>query len=284
MPRRRKRLEAASFELPVEELRRAGFSHATAVWSRDVLIADGRSPLVTVQFASEQAGLLGGIDEAIAVLKVGLDDWTQLTVHALYDGDRIDADETVMTVEGRFEQFAHLAQLCIGVLSRRTRVSTNARALVEAARPKPVMTLPARNDHWLLQRGDALAAQIGGTLQLTGGAQAARTQPPLLLVPHALVASYGGDTVAAVRAALAHTPERVLLVVPVDYDNDCVATALAVARSQEARVWGVQLGTSDHLVDRSIIPEMGGVVPSAVHPGLMWNVANALDAEGCGVM
>jgi nicotinate phosphoribosyltransferase len=282
MPRRRKRLDTGSFDLPAEELRRGGYTHASALWARDVLIADGRSPVVTVQFSSEQSGLLGGIDEAIATLKVAVEDWSQLTAHALYDGDRIDADETVMTVEGRYEQFAHVAPLCIGVLSRRTRVSTNARALVEAARPKPVMILPARNDHWLLHRGDALAAQIGGTMQLTGAAQPSRTQPPLMLVPHALVASYGGDTVAAVRAALAHTPDRVMLVVPIDYDNDCVATALAVARSQEARVWGVQLATSDHLVDRSIIPQMGGFVPTGVNPRLIWNVRNALDAEGFG--
>jgi nicotinate phosphoribosyltransferase len=282
MPRRRKRLDAASFELPAEELRLGGFSHATAVWARDVLIADNRSPLVTVQFASEQSGLLGGIDEAIAVLKVGVEDWSQLSVQALYDGDRIEADETVMTVDGRFDQFAQLAPLCVGVLSRRTRVTTNARNLVEAARPKPVMTLPARNDHWLLQRGDALAAQIGGTMQLTGAAQTSRTQPPLMLVPHALVAAYGGDTVAAVRACVAHTSDRTMLVVPVDYDNDSVATALNVARSQESRVWGVQLATSEHLVDQSIIPVMGGFVPTGVNPRLVWSVRNALDAEGFG--
>jgi nicotinate phosphoribosyltransferase len=282
MPRRRKRLDAASFDLPAEQLRRGDFSHPTAVWARDVLIADGRSPLVTVQFSSEQSGLLGGIDEAIAVVKVGVEDWSQLTVHALYDGDRIDADETVMTVDGRFDQFAQLAPLCVGVLSRRTRVTTNARALVEAARPKPVMTLPARNDHWLLHRGDALAAQIGGTMQLTGAAQTSRSQPPLMLVPHALVAAYLGDTVAAVRACVAHTPDRTLLVVPVDYDNDSVATALAVARSQESRVWGVQLSTSEHLVDQSIISTMGGFVPTGVNPRLVWNVRNALDAEGFG--
>jgi nicotinate phosphoribosyltransferase len=282
MPRRRKRLDAASFELPADELRRGAFSHATAAWARDVLVADGRAPLVTVQFASEQPGLLGGIDESIAVLKVGVEDWSQLTVHALYDGDRIDADETVMTVDGRFDQFAHLAPLCVGVLSRRTRVSTNARALVEAARPKPVMTLPARNDHWLLHRGDVLAAQIGGTMHLTGAAQSSRTQPPLMLVPHGLVAAYGGDTVAAVRACVTHTPDHTMLVVPVDYDNDSVATALAVARSQESRVWGVQLATSEHLVDQSIIPVMGGFVPTGVNPRLVWNVRNALDAEGFG--
>src|SRR5215212_6619566 len=282
MPRRRKRLDAASFDLPVEGLRRGDFSHATTVWARDVLIADGRSPLVTVQFASEQSGLLGGIDEAVAVLQVGVEDWSQLSVEALYDGDRIEADETVMTVDGRFDQFAHLSPLCVGVLSRRTRVSTNARGLVEAARPKPVMTLPARNDHWLLQRGDAFAAQLGGTMQLTGAAQNSRSQPPLMLVPHALVAAYGGDTVAAVRACVAHTPDRVMLVVPVDYDNDSVATSLAVARSQESRVWGVQLATSEHLVDQSILSVMGGFVPTGVNPQLVWNVRNALDAEGFG--
>ena len=283
MPRRRKRLDPSNFDLPADDLRAGGFAHATAVWARDVLAADGRSPLVTVQFSSEQSGLLGGIDEAIALLKVGTDDWLQFVVHALYDGDRINADETVMTIEGRYERFAHLAQLCVGVLARRTRVSTNARALVEAARPKPVMMLPARNDHWRLHRGDVLAAQIGGTLQLTGTAQSAsRTQPPLMLVPHALVAAYGGDTVAAVRACVAHTPDDVLLVVPVDYDNDSVATALGVARSQESRVWGVQLATSEHLVDRSIIPEMGGFVPTGVNAHLVWNVRNALDAEGFG--
>jgi nicotinate phosphoribosyltransferase len=216
------------------------------------------------------------------VLKVGVEDWSQLTVHALYDGDRIDADETVMTVDGRFDQFAHLTPLCVGVISRRTRVTTNARTLVEAARPKPVMTLPARNDHWLLQRGDALAAQIGGTMQLTGAVQSSRSQPPLMLVPHALVAAYGGDTVAAVRACVAHTPDKTLLVVPADYDNDSVNTALAVARSQESRVWGVQLATSEHLVDQSIIPEMGGFLPTGVNPHLVRNVRNALDAEGFG--
>ncbi len=109
-------------------------------------------------------------------------------------------------------------------------------------------------------------------MQLSGAAQSSRTQPPLMLVPHALVAAYLGDTVAAVRACVAHTPDRTMLVVPVDYDNDSVATALAVARTQESRVWGVQLATSEHLVDQSIIPVMGGFVPTGVNPHLVWNV------------
>jgi len=236
-----------------------------------------------MQIVSEAAGLLGGTDEAIALLRVASDDWGALVVHALYDGDRIEAGEAVLTIEGELPRFAHLAPLCLGVLARRTRVATNARALADAARPKPVMMLPARSEHWLVQQGDAQAAMIGGLHLLDGRTlPGARGAVPLILVPHTLVAAYGGDAVAAVRACVEHTAEELRLVVPVDYENDAVATALAVAHSQEARLWGVQLATSERLVDRSIIPQMGAFVPTGVNPPLVWNVRNALDAEGYG--
>ena len=282
-PRRRKRIDAAAFALPVEEVRRGTFAHPTALLARDVLIADGRSPVATVQIVAEHAGILGGTDEVIALLRVGVDDWSQLAVQALYDGDRVEAGEPVLTVEGDLTRYVHLVPLCLGVLSRRTRVTTNARLLTEAARPKPVMMLPARNDHWLVQPGDVVAALIGGVQTLTGRrATLARGAAPLVLVPHALVAAYGGDTVAAVRACVEHTPDDLRLVVPVDYRNDAVGTALAVARAQDVRLWGVQLATSERLVDASIIPQMGAFVPTGVNPPLVWNVRNALDAEGFG--
>ena len=65
MPRRRKRLDPSAFALPVEELRRGAFSPATALLAREVPVADGRSPQVTVQITSEHHGLLGGTDEAL---------------------------------------------------------------------------------------------------------------------------------------------------------------------------------------------------------------------------
>ena len=281
-PRRRKRLDPASFALPVEELRRGTFSHASALLARDVLIADGRSPTVIVQIVSEQDGPVAGCDETIALLRAGVDDWSQVSVHALYDGDVVEAGESVMTIEGELPRFAHLAALCIGILSRRTRVMMNARELAEAARPKPVIAMPPRHDHPFVLPGDALAAQVGGVFTLPARGAAARVMPPLALLPHALIAAYGGDTVAAVRACLAHTSEEVRLVVPVDYCNDAVATALAVAHAEEDRLWGVQLATSDRLVDTSIIPHMGAFVPTGVNAPLVWNVRNALDAEGFG--
>jgi nicotinate phosphoribosyltransferase len=283
VPRRRKRLDPSAFPFSVEQFRRDAFGHQAGIWARAVLLADGRSPQVTIQITAEHDGVLSGTDEVIGFLKTVVDDWSGIAVNSLYDGDRVEAGEAVMTIAGAYERFAHLAPLCLGVLSRRTRVATNARLLAEAARPKPVVTVPARNDHFLMHPGDAQAAQIGGVHPLSGAVQPpGRNQPRLQLVPHALVAAYGGDTVAAVRACIAHTQTGEMLVVPVDYENDSVATALAVARSQEAHVWGVQVATSEHLVDRSIIAQMGTFEPAGVNPQLVWNVRNALDAEGFG--
>jgi nicotinate phosphoribosyltransferase len=101
-------------------------------------------------------------------------------------------------------------------------------------------------------------------------------------VPHALIAAYGGDTVAATRAVAAVTPKDVPLIALVDYENDCVATSLAVARALDDRLWAVRLDTPEFMVDRSVIPQMGSFRPTGVNPALVWNVRNALDTEGFG--
>ena len=55
-----------------------------------------------MQVFQKKDAYLGGMDEAIAILKLCSHDWDGLTVHALYDGDRIEPWETVMTIEGDY--------------------------------------------------------------------------------------------------------------------------------------------------------------------------------------
>ena len=55
-------------------------------------------------------------------------------MHALYDGDRIEPWETVMAIEGDYTLFAHLETVYLGVLARRTLISTNVTQVLEAAR------------------------------------------------------------------------------------------------------------------------------------------------------
>ena len=89
-------------------------------------------------------------------------------------------------------------------------------------------------------------------------------------------------TRSARRQAFAEHCPGVDLIALVDYENDCVRTSLEVARALEGRLWGVRLDTSENLVDKSVIPQMGTFRPTGVNPQLVWNVRNALDAEGFG--
>ena len=282
MPRRRKRLDPALFQLPVDEIRQGFFTDKYFERTRELLRADAHSPRVLMQVTGKSPGYLSGIDEAIAILKLCAEDWGSLTVSALYEGDEFEAWDTVMTIEGPYECFAHLETLYLGVLGRRTRICTNTRRLVEAARPKPVLFFGARQDFWGAQAGDGYAAHAGGATSVSTDAQASLFGGSGIgTVPHSLIAAYGGDTVRASRAFATHVP-GVDLIALVDYENDCVRTSLEVARALEGRLWGVRLDTSENLVDKSVIPQMGAFKPTGVNPPLVWNVRNALDAEGFG--
>ncbi len=277
----RVRLDPEIFNLPVEKMRAGYYSDKYFVRAREVLIADGRRPHVVMQVFCKAQAYLGGIDEAIAILKLCSFSWDELTVRALFDGQPIAPYETVMTIEGPYDAIAHLETLYLGVLARRTRVGTNTRLVVDAARPKDVMFFPARHDHWLVQTGDGWAAHIAGAIGVSTDAQASWWgSEGVGTVPHGIIAAYGGDTVLATRKFMDYMPEDTLLISLVDFENDCVGTSLAVARALGPRLFGVRLDTSETLVDQSVIPQMGAFFPTGVNPQLVWNVRRALDREG----
>jgi nicotinate phosphoribosyltransferase len=287
-PRRRKRLEPAAFNLPVEQIRQGYYSDVYFVRAREVLRQDKRSPAVVLQFTGKHGGWLGGIDEAIATLKLCVDDWSALTVQALYEGDRYDDWDTVLTIEGPYDAFAHLETVCLGSLGRRTRICTNAKLVCEAAQSKHVMFFGARADTFAAQTGDGYSAMVGGVKLMSTEAQASLFGGKTVgTIPHALIAACGGDTVKATRR-FAETMDAagggVDVIALVDYDNDSVKTSLDVARALEDRLWGVRLDTAETMVDKSVVSQMGGFPPTGVNAQLVWNVRNALDAEGFGAV
>jgi nicotinate phosphoribosyltransferase len=204
----------------------------------------------------------------------------ELQVAALRDGDRVDAWEPVIEVTGPYRLLAHLESVYLGVLARRTLVASNVRRVVSAADGKPVLFFADRFDHWATQGGDGYAAFVGGAEGVATDAQAAWWgERGLGTIPHALIATFGGDTVAAV-AAFARQFPGVPLIALVDFHNDSVATSLACARAFGERLWGVRLDTSGTMVDRSLWPEMGDFVPTGVNRRLVEKVRDALDGEG----
>jgi len=278
---RRTRLPPEIFDLPVEKMREGYYTDAYFNSTREVLRADRRHPRVVMQVFQKKRAVLGGMDEAIAILKLCAEDWEELTVHALYDGDDLAPYETVLTIEGDYTLFAHLETVYLGVLARRTLVSTNVRRVVEAANGKTILFFPARHDHYRVQTGDGYAAHVAGAIGVSSDAQASWWGGKGIgTVPHALIAAYGGNTVLAASKFAEHADPDANVVVLVDFENDSVRTTLEVARALGPRLWGVRLDTSSTLVDRSLWAEMGYFDPRGVNPRLVEKVREALDAEG----
>jgi nicotinate phosphoribosyltransferase len=281
-PRRRKRIDPAAFRLPVDEIKSGVYTDAYFTRAREVLRQEKRSPTVVMQFTGKDEGWVSGVDEAVAMIKLCADDWSALTVQALYEGDSYEGWDTVLAVEGPYESFGFLETLCLGVLGRRTRICTNAKMLCEAAQSKPVMFFGARDDVYATQPGDGYAAMVGGVKLVSTPAQASLFGGSAVgTIPHALIAAFGGDTVKATRR-FAEAIQGVDVIALVDYDNDCVKSSVDVARAFDGQLWGVRLDTAENMVDKSIVPQMGTFRPTGVNANLVWNVRNALDAEGFG--
>src|SRR4051794_41788392 len=126
-----------------------------------------------MQVFQKKYSVLGGVDEAIAVLKLCSEDWGALDVHALHEGDEVEPHETVMTIEGDYRLFAHLETVYLGCMARRTLVMRNVREVVEAAGGKQILFFPARHDHWLVPTGGGRAAPVARADGVPPHAQAA---------------------------------------------------------------------------------------------------------------
>jgi nicotinate phosphoribosyltransferase len=284
------RLHPSIFRLPVDRIRQGYYSDQYFVYTKALLEAEDHHPRVVMQVFQKKESVLGGIDEAIAVLKLcsgyeqdgaWVPGWNYLEVHALREGDQITPRETVMTIEGDYSLFAHLETVYLGSLARRSLIMRNVLEVVEAARGKQIFYFPARHDHWLVQTGDGWSAHVAGAIGVSTDAQASWWGGRGIgTVPHGLIAAYAGDTVKAAQVFADRYHDEMNVTVLVDWENDSVRTALEVAQALGPKLWGVRLDTSEDLVDRSLFEEMGGFKPVGVNPRLVENVRGALDEAG----
>jgi nicotinate phosphoribosyltransferase len=284
------RLPPETFRLPVDRIREGYYSDQYFNLTRELLEAEDRHPRVLMQVFQKERSILGGIDEAIAIVKQcsgrhvdggWQNGWDELEVRALDEGDEIAPHETVMTIEGDYGLFAHLETVYLGCLARRTLVMRNVKAVVEAAHGKPILFFPARHDHWLVQTGDGWAAHVAGAIGVSTDAQASWWGGRGVgTVPHGLIAAYGGDTVAAARAFAERYRHETNITVLVDFENDSVRTALEVAEALGEDLWGVRLDTSESLIDVALQGEPHPDLHRGVTPLLSRRVRAALDDAG----
>jgi len=275
------RLSPDTFCIPVEKIKSGLYSDSYFLRTQEILNKDNHHPRVLMQIFQRQNSILCGIDEAVAIIKTCAHNPENLTIKALYDGDEVKPWETVLTIEGDLADFSHLETVYLGVLSRQTKIATNVRKAVTAANGKPVLFFPSRFDHYSTQTSDGYAAYIGGAYGVSTPANGLYWGGTALgTIPHALIATYFGDTVRATMAFDKHIDPTINRVALVDFNNDCVGTSLAVARALGDTLWAVRLDTADTIIDVSVLPTMGDFKPTGVNPQLVKNVRHALDSEG----
>jgi nicotinate phosphoribosyltransferase len=258
------------------------------VRSRNALTHAGRNPIVTMQVFAKEHGVLAGAFEVIRMLETQLAPGyalADLTIDTLIDGDPLEPWVPVMHITGPYLAFAHLETDYLGVLARRSLIASNVRRVIEAARGRPVVFMGARHDDWRVQTPDGYAAQVGGAGSVSSDAGGAWWgSRGVGTMPHAVIATFGGDVVAATIAFTEYIracEPDVQIVSLVDYRNDVVTDALAVARAMRERfgdgvLSGVRVDTSERLVDKSL----EGTSLRGVNPRLVHLLRGALDTEG----
>lgn len=216
----------------------------------------GRSVKMQVFQRTENA-LLAGVKPVLALFDE-LPQRDQLTIKTLNDGDIVQPWEPVMTIEGPYFTFAALESIYLGIFARCTRVATNTRRVVEAAAGKEILFFADRFDLGSNQVFDGYAAAIGGasavcTKSMEQGAF--HTDNPIKAIgtmPHALIAYFDGDVVAACQAYREEFPDKPLVAL-VDFNNDCVTDSLRCLEAFGKDLKGVRLDTSGNMIDKGLI-------------------------------
>lgn len=277
---RGKRLDPSVFDIPVNKIKSGWYSDKYFVRTKQILDKDNHHSRVLMQIFCRNEAIVCGIDEAIAILKLCADKPDKLKIMALHDGDKVEGNETVMTIEGDYASFAHLETVYLGVLARPTSVATAVKKVVDAAGDKRVLFFPARFDHYRVQATDGYAAFISGALGVSTDAQGMWWgQEGIGTVPHGLIAAYGGDIVKAALAFDKYMPEDIDRIVLVDFANDCIGTSLEVANVLGKKLWGVRFDTPLDVKDVSVT-ETKGKKAYGVCPELVFKARKAFDEAG----
>jgi nicotinate phosphoribosyltransferase len=261
--------------------------------------------------------LVGGVDAALTMLRHATgyyngdsfnETWQNLEVLAVEDGTFTEYNgdpmhvQPVLKVRGRYRDFALLETAILGMLTRISRIATNVYNVLEVANGKPVLFFPARFDlpevqaadgyaYWLavqrynLDAGKNVVPSVSTDRQAAwwngrGGGT----------VPHALIATFFGDSAEAMIAFAQHIPLITPRILLADFNNDSTnesrktlaaywqryREALKSGDTEAQKRWtlnGVRLDTSGNMLDASLTdPSQKGVSPA-----LVYAVRHALD-------
>jgi nicotinate phosphoribosyltransferase len=183
-------------------------------------------------------GVLAGLEE-VAALLTGL----PVTVHAFPEGTVFGTLQPVLTIEGRYVDYAHFETALLGLLCQASGIATKAARCKKAAAGRPVVSFGARRMHPALAPMIERNAYLGGCdgVAVVQSAELIKVEPSGTM-PHSLILMLG-DTVEAARAFHAIVDRAVPRVVLIDTFGDEKVEAVRVAQALGPDLHAVRLDT-----------------------------------------
>jgi nicotinate phosphoribosyltransferase len=183
-------------------------------------------------------GVLAGIEE-VAVLLQGL----PVAVRALPEGTIFGTMQPVLTIEGRYTDFAQYETALLGLLCQASGVATKAARCKKAAGDHPVVSFGARRMHPTLAPMIERNAYLGGCdgVSVVKSAELLQLEPSGTM-PHSLILMLG-DTVAAAQAFHEIIDRAIRRVVLIDTFGDEKVEAVRVAQALGGDLSAVRLDT-----------------------------------------
>lgn len=250
--------------------------------TREIVMKNVPNHIVTEQwFQRRDNTMLCGIDEVIALVHTFAVHPENLKIVALNDGDMIQANEPVLKITGKYEDFGFLESMIDGLLARRSSVATNVHEVMLAANGKTVFSMADRQDDYLTQVGDGYATYVAGVNRVSTDAQAYwYGGKGMGTMPHALIEICDGDIIRASDIYAKTFPNEKVTAL-IDYNNNVVHDSVMLARHLGTRLAAVRIDTSKSLIDHYFDgKDTSGFDPHGVCKELVFGLREALDKEG----
>ena len=207
------------------------------IWTEKVLKAKGKNPLVVAEVTASTWGIFAGLNDALKLLE-GIN----VDVYAMDEGTLFFPHEPVLTIVGRYLDFARFETALLGFICHASGVATEAFRTKLAAGDKRVLSFGTRRQHPALAAFIERAAYIGGVDGVSNyAAEKYLGIESVGTMPHALIISFGNQ-VEAWRAYDEIVDEKVPRTMLIDtYFDEKTEAVLAVENVE--RVDAVRLDT-----------------------------------------
>lgn len=234
-----------------EEILKGSTTDIYFVRTMDILnymgIAD---KVVTAEIFPRKSGIFAGIGEAFNILKD-----KNLKIWALPEGESFQGKDTVMRIEGPYNEFGIFETVILGILSSSCGWATAASECRDACGDKPFIIFGSRHVHPSVAPVMERAAVIGGANGASNilAAKILEMEPSGTL-PHAsfLVA---GDTLPVAIAYDKISPKEHKRIVLIDTFKDEVEESIRIAKALGKNLYAIRLDTPS---------ERGGVTPELI--------------------